>query len=248
MNILLTNDDGIFAPGIAAVYKELIKIGNVTVVAPADMMSGAGHSITVKEPLACDEVEIAGVFSGYSVHGSPADCVKLALMELCEEKVDLVVSGINNDANVGVNVYYSGTVAAAMEGAFYRIPAVAISLAREEKEMDFDSCSRYACDVLKKLLPLEPGSVTNINIPRLSMGKPKGVKVVPQSTKGFEEHYTRQKTAGGKIVYQLNGGPYLDVDNSFDTLTLEEGYITVTALSFDMTDYDQMKKLEKVKF
>ena len=248
MNILLTNDDGIFAPGIAAVYKELIKIGNVTVVAPAGVMSGAGHSITVFEPLACDEVEIAGVFRGYSVHGSPADCVKLALMELCKEKVDLIVSGINSGANVGVNVYYSGTVAAAMEGAFYRIPAVAMSLARDEAEWDFDSGSRYACEVLKKLLPLEPGSVTNINIPRLSFGKPKGVKVVPQSTKGFKEHYIRQQTSGGKIVYQLNGGQHKDVDSGIDTLTLIEGFITVTALSFDMTDHDQMKKLEKVKF
>ena len=248
MHILLTNDDGIFAPGIAAVYKELVKIGNVTVVAPADVMSGAGHSITVYEPLACDEVKIAGAFRGYSVHGSPADCVKLALMELCKEKVDLIVSGINSGANVGINVYYSGTVAAAMEGAFYRIPAVAMSLARQDNDkFDFDSGSRYACQVLKKLLPLEPGSVTNINIPRLSLGEPKGVKVVPQSTKGFKEHYIRQQTDGGKVVYQLNGGQHRDVDSGVDTLALVEGYITVTALSFDMTDYDQMKKIGQIK-
>ena len=248
MHILLTNDDGIFAPGLAAVYKELIKFGDVTVVAPAGVMSGAGHSITVYEPVACDEVEIAGAFSGFSVHGSPADCVKLALMELCKEKVDLIVSGINSGANVGINVYYSGTVAAAMEGAFYRIPAVAMSLARQDnEEFDFDNGSRYACQVLKKLLPLEAGSVTNINIPRLSICKPKGVKIVPQSTKGFQEHYLRQKTAGGKVVYQLNGGQHRDVDSGVDTLALVDGFITVTALSFDMTDYDRMKKIGQIK-
>ena len=248
MHILLTNDDGIFAPGIAAIYKELAKLGDVTVVAPADVMSGASHSITVYEPLACDEVEIAGAFKGYSVHGSPADCVKLALMELCKKKVDLIVSGINSGANVGINVYYSGTVAAAMEGAFYRVPAVAMSLARQKDEQwDFEAGSRYACDVLKKLLPLKPGSVTNINIPRLSLGKPKGVKIVPQSTKGFKEHYIRQETAGGKVVYQLNGGQHRDIDSDVDTLALAEGFITVTALSFDMTNHKKMKKLKQIK-
>jgi 5'-nucleotidase len=247
MHILLTNDDGIFAPGIAAVYKELVKFGDVTVVAPASVMSGAGHSITVYEPLTCDEVKIAGAFGGYSVHGSPADCVKLALMELCEKKVDLIVSGINSGANVGVNVFYSGTVAAAMEGAFYRVPAVAMSLAREEAGWDFDSGAKYACQTLKKLLPLDPGSVTNINIPRLSFGEPKGVKVVPQSTKGFKEHYVQQETTGGKVTYQLSGGQHQDVDSEIDTLSLMEGFITVTALSFDMTDHAQMKKLEQKK-
>ncbi|NIA17219.1 MAG: 5'/3'-nucleotidase SurE [Planctomycetes bacterium] len=247
MHILLTNDDGIFAPGIAALYKQLVKIGDVTVVAPADVMSGAGHSITVYEPLTCDEVDIAGAFGGYSVHGSPADCVKLALMELCEKKVDLIVSGINSGANVGINVYYSGTVAAAMEGAFYRIPAVAMSLAKDGTGWDFDEGSRQACRVLKKLLPLESGAVANINIPKLS-GKVKGIKVVPQSTKGFEEHYIRQQITGGKVVYQLNGGEHRDIDSSVDTLALVEGFITVTALSFDMTDHSGMKKLEKIKF
>jgi len=247
MHILLTNDDGIFAPGIAALYKQLVKIGDVTVAAPADAMSGAGHSITVYEPLACDEVDIVGAFSGYSVHGSPADCVKLALMELCKKKVDLIVSGINSGANVGINVYYSGTVAAAMEGAFYRVPAVAMSLAKDGTGWDFDKGSRQACKILKKLLPLEAGTVTNINIPKLSSGV-KGIKVVPQSTRGFKEHYVRQKITGDKVIYQLNGGEHRDIDSCVDTLALAEGFITVTALSFDMTDYSQMKKLENIKF
>ena len=163
MNILLTNDDGITAPGIAAAYKELVKLGNVTVVAPSDRMSGAGHSITVFEPLGCEKIEVAGLFEGFSVNGSPADCVKLALMELCPQRPDIVVSGVNHGANVGINVYYSGTVAAAMEAAFYRVPAVALSYAYEEPP-DFASAARYAVDAFDKVKNLNLLAVININI------------------------------------------------------------------------------------
>ena len=120
MKILLTNDDGIFAPGLAAIYQELIKLGEVIVAAPAESRSGASHSVTFSRPLICNKVEINGQFTGYSIQGSPADCVKLAVMQLHEDPIDLCVSGINSGANVGINVYYSGTVAAAMEGAVYR--------------------------------------------------------------------------------------------------------------------------------
>ncbi|MFA5292865.1 MAG: 5'/3'-nucleotidase SurE [Phycisphaerae bacterium] len=244
MNILLTNDDGILAPGIAAAYKELIKLGDVTVVAPSDRMSGAGHSITVFEPLACEKINIEDKFSGYSVSGSPADCVKLAIMELCPKKPDLVVSGINHGANVGINVYYSGTVAAAMEAAFYRIPAIALSAAHEEP-IDFKNAAKYCVTVMNKLLPVSYPGVININIPRLSQGKPKGIKIVPQSTMGFDEHFVKQKNDTGQTLYQLAGGTHRDKDLPSDTLALDDGFITVTALGFDMTDYDGMKKLNE---
>jgi 5'-nucleotidase len=247
MNILLTNDDGILAPGIAAAYKELVKLGDVTVVAPSDRMSGAGHSITVFEPLICEKINIEGQFSGYSVHGSPADCVKLAIMEICPQKPDVVISGINHGANVGINVYYSGTVAAAMEAAFYKIPAIAISAAYEE-EMDFKNSAIHCANVIKKLLPFCCGGVININIPRLSQGQPKGVKVVPQSTMGFDEHYVKKQNDTGQILYQLAGGEHRDKDLPSDTLALNDGFITVTALGFDMTDSGGMKKLHKVKW
>jgi len=247
MNILLTNDDGIQAPGIAAAYKELIKLGNVTVVAPSDRMSGAGHSITVFEPLACEKVRIENQFEGYSVGGSPADCVKLAIMELCPKKPDIVVSGINNGANVGINVYYSGTVAAAMEAAFYRIPAIALSCAHEE-EMDFNAAAKYCVEVINKMGMHNLSGVININIPRLSDGKPKGVKVVPQSTMGFEEYFVKNKNDTGQMLYQLAGGDHRDTNIPSDTLVLADGFITVTALGFDMTDYKNMEKLHQVKW
>lgn len=148
MQILLTNDDGIFAPGLAAIYRELAKIGSVTVVAPSDSQSGASHRVTFTEPLACNKIEIDGAFTGFSIGGSPADCVKLAFMQLCTQKPDLLVAGINHGANAGINVFYSGTVAAAMEGAFLNIPAVAMSLDRDEP-MDFESAASYCIEILK---------------------------------------------------------------------------------------------------
>ena len=247
MNILLTNDDGILAPGIAAAYKELVKLGDVTVVAPADRMSGAGHSITVYEPLVCEKLKIEDQFSGYSVSGSPADCVKLAIMELCPKKPDLVVSGINNGANVGINVYYSGTVAAAMEAAFYKIPAIALSAAHEE-QMDFKNAAKHCVKVIDKLLPASFSGVLNINIPQLSRGEPKGIKVVPQSTMGFDEHFAKKQSDTGQTLYQLTGGSHRDKDLPSDTVALNEGFITVTALGFDMTDYNGMEKLHRIQW
>ena len=247
MNILLTNDDGIHAPGIAAAFKELTKLGDVTVVAPSDRMSGAGHSITVFEPLACEKVRVENQFEGYSVGGSPADCVKLAIMELCPKKPDLVISGINHGANVGINVYYSGTVAAAMEAAFYHIPAIALSCA-SEKEMDFNAAAKYCVEVINKIGTHSLSGVININIPRLSEGKPKGIKVVPQSTMGFEEYFVKNKNDAGQTLYQLSGGDHRDTNIPSDVLDLADGFITVTALGFDMTDYKNMEKLHQVKW
>lgn len=244
MHILLTNDDGIFAAGLAAVYKELTKMGKVTVVAPADGQSGASHSITFFEPLVCDKVEIKGQFTGYSVSGSPADCVKLACLQLCKEPIDLLVSGINSGANAGINVYYSGTVAAAMEGAFLRIPAVAMSLAFEES-MDFVSAAKYCCKIVERLMPIEAGNVININIPLLSLGRPKGVRIVGQSTSGFDEHYISQKDSQGRTVFQLAGGTHREEEVPADITSLLDGFITVTALAPDMTNHSKTEELKE---
>jgi 5'-nucleotidase len=247
MKILLTNDDGIFAPGLAALYKELIKIGDVTVVAPSDCRSGASHSITFSEPLVCNKVDIDGLFTGYSVQGSPADCVKLAAMQLHDGPIDMVVSGINNGANAGINVYYSGTVAAAMEGAFLNIPAVAMSVAAE-REMNFEGAARYCAQVLDKLMPVEKGEMINVNIPLLSQGEPKGIRVVPQSSQGFDEYYIPVKSEQGQTVFQLAGKHHLVAETPSDTTSLLEGYITITALTPDMTDHRKMRKLQNKKW
>jgi 5'-nucleotidase len=247
MQILLTNDDGIFAPGLAAIYKELVKIGDVTVAAPAGSRSGASHSITFHHPLVCNKVDINGQFTGFSIEGSPADCVKLAVLQLHKEPIDLLVSGINHGANAGINVYYSGTVAAAMEGAFLEIPAVAMSLSFEDK-MDFEKAAHYCVKILKQLMPVKKGNVININIPHLSKGEPKGVRIVPQSSKGFKEYYIRQTNEQGQTVFQLAGGSHLNDGNPTDTTSLEEGFITITALAPDMTDHKKTSELKQIKW
>jgi 5'-nucleotidase len=244
MKILLTNDDGIFAPGLAALYRELVKFGDVTVVAPADVKSGAGHSITFNSPLVCNRVKVNGL-EGYSVCGSPADCVKLALNELISEPVNLVVSGMNYGANVGINVYYSGTVAAAMEAAFYHVPAVAMSLAWEEP-VQFEKGASMCAAVLKKILPAVGSEVINVNIPRLSLGEPKGVMVVPQSTEGFAEHYITKKDDKEQTVYQLAGGIHRQEEALTDTICLADGYITVTALHYNMTHFEKTRELKLI--
>jgi 5'-nucleotidase len=243
MKILLTNDDGIFAPGLAALYKGLAALGEVTVVAPVDCRSGTSHSITFAEPLICNKVMIEDRFTGYGVLGSPADCVKLACMQIHNGPIDLVVSGINHGANVGINVYYSGTVAAAIEAAFMRIPSVAISLASEET-MDFEAAARYGLEVVGSLLPIQPGEVINVNIPRLSQGQPKGVRVAPQSTNGFHEYYIPQRNEQ-ETSFQLASGLHRKEEGTTDTMLLWEGYITVTPLRPDMTSHDLLAELQR---
>jgi 5'-nucleotidase len=236
MHILLTNDDGIFAPGLAAIYKRLLTLGRVTVVAPSSVQSGAGHSISLRE-LTCCKLEIMSQFSGYSVDGSPADCVKLAINQLVsnDDPVDLVVSGLNYGANVGINVFYSGTVAGAIEAAFYNLPAVAVSAAMEEP-WNVELAADLTLEVIRQILPVQPRQVVSLNIPRLSQGAPLGIKVVSQSTSGFDESY---KVLEPKAVYQLAGGNHKDKHDEnlwTDTTALTAGYITLTSLRLDLTE------------
>lgn len=250
MHILLTNDDGIFAPGLAAIYKRLINLGEVTVAAPSDIQSGAGHSISLKE-IRCEYVTITGKFDGYSISGSPADCVKLAIHKLIDacKPVDLVISGLNHGANVGINVFYSGTVAGAIEAAFYNLPAIAVSAAFDEP-MDFEAAADSAIIVIRQLLDLPRGCVANLNIPRLSAGSPKGVLVVPQSTHGFDEGYEVRINGDGQQVYKLTGGEHRDPKGGgwTDTTALAEGYITLTCLRKDLTDPGGNQLLRRKNF
>ncbi len=246
MHILLTNDDGIFAEGLAAIYKQLSRIATVTVVAPAKCQSGSSHSITLA-PLTCEKIDITGKFSGYSVEGSPVDCVKLGIIEICAEPVDLVVSGINSGANAGIHVHYSGTVGAAMEGAFCGIPAIAVSAAYEN-ELDFEAAAEYGLKIIESVLPLKGPDVININIPMLSKGKPKGVKVVPHSTNIYEETYFKEKDDRGNTRYIYTSGKHTAKNSATDVTAVLDGFITVTALHFNMNDDDKNKELDKIKW
>src|SRR5947199_2433298 len=181
MRILLTNDDGIYAPGLRALRLELLKLGDVTVVAPATEQSAAGHSVTLLNPLLVSEVfeDDGKTFVGWAVEGRPADCVKLALLELLPDPPDVIVSGMNAGSNAGINVLYSGTVPAAIEGAFYHQTAIAVSLEYDKKIHDYPSGARYARQVIEYILARKPaaGGLFNVNIPVLERGPIRGVKV-----------------------------------------------------------------------
>ena len=247
MRILVTNDDGILAPGIAALADALRPLGEIDVVAPESGQSGAAHAITFMAPLISERISTGGKFFGWSVDGSPADCVKLGVHELCNGRPDLVVSGINAGANRGVDVIYSGTVAAAVEAAFIGIPSLAISL-EAAGGFDFERAGAYARRIVARAVELgiTPGMVLNVNIPRLDRGSPRGVRVVPQSTAPWTDTYDRRTDPRGRSYFWLTdqGGRAPEQDLETDLVALRAGYITITPLQYDLTQYAQLRHLK----
>jgi 5'-nucleotidase len=249
LRILLTNDDGVYAPGLQALRQELLKLGEVTVVAPAGEQSAVGHSITLLTPLIVQEVVDASQRSiGWAVEGRPADCVKLALMELLPKPPDLIVSGLNAGANAGINVLYSGTVAAAIEGAFFRVPSIAVSLEyTKPKPLDFPRAAELARKVIEQILRqrLGDGALVNVNIPSLDKGPVRGVRVVPQNIAPYVEKYDRRVDPRGRVYFWSGPDstcpePHPDTDQT----ALAEGFISVTPLQFNLTE---AVKLEQMK-
>jgi 5'-nucleotidase len=249
MRILLTNDDGIYAPGLRALRKELLKLGTVTVVAPATEQSAAGHSVTLLTPLLVNEVfeDDGTTFVGWAVEGRPADCVKLALLELLPEPPDVIISGMNAGSNAGINVLYSGTVAAAIEGAFYKHTAIAVSLEYDKKIYDFPTAAKYARQVIEQILSHSPakGSLFNVNLPVLERGPIRGVKVLPQNVSPYTERFDRRVNPRGRTYFWTSPefhcpNPHPDTD----VTALDESYITVTPLQFDLTNHAKLEELK----
>jgi 5'-nucleotidase len=250
MRILLTNDDGIYAPGLQALRKELLPLGEVVVCAPATEQSAAGHSVTLLWPLIVQEVfDTEKRFMGWAVEGRPADCVKLALVELLPDPPDLIVSGLNAGANAGINVLYSGTVAAAIEGAFFRRTAIAVSQAYgKPKAIDFAAGAAVARTVIERILESKPeaGSLFNVNIPRQEIGSPKGLKVLPQNVAMYQENFVKNVDPRGRTYYWL-GADYgcAEPHPDSDELALAEGYVTLTPLQFDLTHHTQLQRMQQ---
>ena len=247
MKIIVTNDDGIYSPGILELKKAMATLGSVTVVAPDVQKSGVGHSITFSHPLRVRDVYANGDFIGYGIDGSPADCVKLAVREILKERPQLLVSGINIGANVGINVLYSGTVAAAIEGALLGISSVAISLEISESTPDVKGAAETAKDIIaiimKKELPR--GTLLNVNIPNISKDKIKGVKITKQFSGDFDEHYEKRTDPRRIAYYWLagTGWPKVDVIGT-DMHALKDGYISITPLRYDLTDNTFLTEVE----
>ena len=241
MLILLTNDDGIAAPGILAMWRELVPLGEVHVVAPETVQSATGHGITLDLPLLTHRVSIENGFTGTSVSGRPADCVKLAVAQLLPRRPDLVVSGINAGANTGINVIYSGTVAAAIEAAFLGLPAIAASLhLRSEVETDFAHAAAVARRTIERVLAngLAAGQVASINVPALHAGQePAGVRVVRQCLNSEADTYDRrQDPRGGAYFWNSSVFRLGPTDDDTDVAGIRDKFVTVTPLQFDLTD------------
>jgi 5'-nucleotidase len=249
MLILLTNDDGIRAPGIVALYRELTKLGEVHVVAPETVQSATGHGITLSTPLLTDRVTVEGAFTGVAVDGRPADCVKLAVAKILPRAPDLVVSGMNMGANVGINVLYSGTVAAAIEAAFLGLPSIAVSLyLKNGIPTDYARGAAHVRPVIEQIVEagLRGGQCVSINVPPTHEGQsPTGVRVVRQCVRAWTDEYDERQDPRGRNYYWNSSVFRLgETEQDTDVAALRDSYITVTPLQFDMTHYPMMREWE----
>ncbi|MCH7620005.1 MAG: 5'/3'-nucleotidase SurE [Candidatus Marinimicrobia bacterium] len=247
--ILLTNDDGINAPGISALFESIEPLGDITVVAPDTERSAVGHAITLSDPLRVEKVNKRGKFFGYAVSGTPADCVKIAVWALLEEKPDIVVSGINLGNNTGISIIYSGTVSAATEGMILEIPSIAISLAAYKKP-DFSYAAKFAKKlvnlVLKNGLPVR--TLLNVNVPNVPESEIKGVRITRQGKAVYREYFDERKDPWGRSYYWMAGEKVrIKEDDSVDDSALDNNMVSVTPIQFDLTDYSNLELIESWK-
>lgn len=245
MAILVTNDDGIYAPGLAALYQELRLLGEVAVVAPESEQSAVGHAISLTTPLRVKQVSLGGGARGWAVSGTPADCVKIALAELLPEPPELVVSGINLGPNVGINVLYSGTVSAATEAAILGLRAVAVSL-NTYREPDFAAAALLTRRLLAQLQdwPLPERVCLNINLPALPPEQIKGVRITRQDTGRLVEHFQHRVDPRERVYYWLAEiNERRDLESGTDFEALESGYISITPIHHDLTHYPSLTTL-----
>ncbi len=245
--ILITNDDGITAPGIRNLIEVMQEIGEIVVVAPDKPQSATGHSITINNTLYLNEVsDKNNPIKEISCSGTPVDCVKLAVSEILKQKPDLCVSGINHGSNSSINVIYSGTMSAAVEAGIEGIPAIGFSLLDYDWNADFNPAKKFIKKIAQEVLAngLPEGVVLNVNIPKLSANEIKGIKVCRQAKAVWQEKFDKRKTPQGRDYYWLTG-EFVNQDKGDDTdeWALENGYISIVPVHFDLTAHHAMQQL-----
>ena len=245
--ILVTNDDGITAPGLRNLIEVMNEIGEVVVVAPDSPQSGMGHAITINSTLYCDKIKVTdGPQLEYSCSGTPADCVKLAINELLDKKPDLCVSGINHGSNSSINVIYSGTMSAAIEAGIEGVPAIGFSLLDFKWNADFKPLKEYikkiSLEALRKGIPKDV--VLNVNFPLLKNGKIKGMKICRQARAYWVEEFDKRTNPMGREYYWLTG-TFINEDKGEDTdeWALNKGYISIVPTQFDLTAHHSLQQL-----
>lgn len=246
--ILITNDDGITAPGIRALVEAVKDLGKVVVVAPDKPQSGMGHAITIGSPLRLTPSNIFGDIEAYSTSGTPVDCVKLAVDKVLHSKPDICLSGVNHGANHSINVIYSGTMSAALEASIESIPSIGFSLLDYSIEADFEGSKKYARLIVEQILnkKVDKHLCLNVNIPALPTNLIKGFKVCRQAYAKYEEDFDERSDTHGKKYYWLTG-EFVNFDKGKDTdvWALKNGYVSVVPVQFDLTNYQLKQKLEK---
>jgi 5'-nucleotidase len=250
-HILITNDDGVTAPGLLALSKEMRKLGKITVLAPDKNWSASGHVKTMHRPLRVTEVNILEDTVSYACDGAPSDCVALARLGFVDEQIDLVVSGINPNANIGHDITYSGTVTAAMEAVIGGIPGVAVSLDSPENhlgQLDYGPAARAAYAVVKKFLNhgFPKKTVININVPYLFDKKIKGFVLTRQGQRVYLDQLDQRKDPRGRAYYWIGGkAPTGVVENGTDYGAIKNGYVSITPLQLDLTAYKVRDELSE---
>ena len=243
--ILVTNDDGIYAPGIKALWSAMSELGDVTVVAPNRERSSVGHAITLSDPLRVDEVQRGNGFSGFSVDGTPSDCVKIATQALLDKQPDVIVSGINLGSNTGTNIIYSGTVSAATEGTMLNIPSVAVSL-NTFGEGDFagakSASKRVVTHVLAKGLPAK--TLLNVNVPAVPEDELKGFKITQQGNVAFRDRFEKRVDPKGRVYYWMAGQMFdPDEESDMDHNAVLDGYVSITPIHYRLTNNEFLDEL-----
>jgi 5'-nucleotidase len=270
MRFLVTNDDGVYAPGLDALIGALSPLGEVIVVAPDRERSATAHAITLHKPLRVEKVSRNGAFYGYAASGTPVDCVKLAMVSLLDEPPDFVVAGINPGTNVGTNAIYSGTVAAAVEGAMNGVTSIAISVdsasAAPDDEPDYTAAAEFAARFIRSLVANEcpRGMLFSINVPDVPRDQIRGVRITRQGRLTFREQF-HERTDPQRRRYYWLGGELSELDEadaasgdtasgdqasgpSTDSMAVRDGYISVTPIHYDLTDYAAIERVRSWSF
>ncbi|MBM2813583.1 MAG: putative acid phosphatase [Ignavibacteria bacterium] len=249
-NILVTNDDGIDSPGIHSLVRSMSKIGHVIVAAPDRQQSAVSHAMSVDNPLRVTQFHRNGEAFGFGISGTPSDCVKLAISALMDSKPDLVVSGINHGQNTSVNVLYSGTVAAACEGMLLGIPSIAVSIDSYDYSFDCHTAADITLMIAIRFLEMKTkGEVLlNVNVPALTKEKIKGIKITHLSDSVWNDKYEKRTDPLGRHYYWFSGD-FIDVDPELnsDIHAVQSGYVSVTPIHYDLTNYDYIKSLRPIE-
>ena len=252
--IFVTNDDGYQAKGFEAALQVAREFGRVVAVAPATMQSGKSQAITMYDPLFLDKQREEEGLEVYSFSGTPVDCVKVAFDHLLEDKkIDLVISGINHGSNAATNVLYSGTMGAAIEGSFYGVPSVGLSLTNHEADADFEAAKEYARCIIKSILEREPneqnrGLCLNVNVPDIPLDEIKGIRIGRQCRGYWQDEFYRHEDPRGRTYFWLTGGfkNFEPESEDTDEWALKCGYVSVVPIQIDVTDYARMSYLKDI--